>query len=367
MSFLGAGLRFGCTACGKCCVSKAANVFVNQAEVKAMAAVLKMDAFEFVREYTEDRENVASADETLLTSIKNVNGACALLSREDRRTCTVYSARPVQCQTYPFWTSNVIGEAEWRAEAVRCEGISARAPLVPAADIARQLIVSQIHARGVGENWTHEQSTALLDEAVAASPSMVPDFLDEFAATYSSRILHESPLARVVDTTLPSAAAASDDNGGGDGPASTVRRLEFCGSPHVSQTEMRLDEDGRPDHAHLVFSVHRAMGVAALLAVKSLDAPSARVWVLGAGGGALPAFLRLHAPDCRVDAVEPSAEVLRLAADFFALDFTSGRGRGAGARRGDCRHVRRRIRARARHARAALSAGPARASLSPRS
>jgi len=80
-------------------------------------------------------------------------------------------------------------------------------------------------------------------------------------------------------------------------------------------------DDSRVDHTQLVMPVHRAMGVLALLAAKSIEEEKRcpRVWVLGAGGGALPSFLVSRAPDCRVDAVEPSLEVLKLAVDYFDL------------------------------------------------
>jgi Fe-S-cluster containining protein len=37
--------------------------------------------------------------------------------------CTVYSARPRQCRTFPFWSDNVADPASWRRVAEECEGI----------------------------------------------------------------------------------------------------------------------------------------------------------------------------------------------------------------------------------------------------
>lgn len=37
--------------------------------------------------------------------------------------CSVYEARPVQCSTYPFWSTLVETEGSWREEARDCPGI----------------------------------------------------------------------------------------------------------------------------------------------------------------------------------------------------------------------------------------------------
>ena len=37
--------------------------------------------------------------------------------------CSVYSARPLQCRTYPFWSHIVDSEEQWAREAAECPGI----------------------------------------------------------------------------------------------------------------------------------------------------------------------------------------------------------------------------------------------------
>ena len=184
------GLKFSCTQCGKCCRGQT-NVFVNSSEVQAMASHLNLDPFEFVRKYAEDR----TIDDETFTSIKNVNGSCALLS-DDGKTCIVHPVSPVQCKTYPFWTSHVMGKSEWTAEATRCEGITLTSPTssTPSTsaavetttpiDIAKQLIISQIHDRGVGENWTYETSRELLEDTHRNSPEDLTEFLDEVSKSF---------------------------------------------------------------------------------------------------------------------------------------------------------------------------------------
>ncbi len=35
----------------------------------------------------------------------------------------MYEARPIQCSTYPFWSSIVSSESAWESEAIDCPGI----------------------------------------------------------------------------------------------------------------------------------------------------------------------------------------------------------------------------------------------------
>ena len=37
--------------------------------------------------------------------------------------CTIYSARPLQCQSFPFWASNLLSEKAWESASLTCPGI----------------------------------------------------------------------------------------------------------------------------------------------------------------------------------------------------------------------------------------------------
>ncbi len=64
------------------------------------------------------------------------SGRCAFLDKEDR--CRIYSVRPRQCRTYPFWPEVLVCRSAWQAEARFCEGIDGGA-VVPLARIKRAL------------------------------------------------------------------------------------------------------------------------------------------------------------------------------------------------------------------------------------
>lgn len=40
------------------------------------------------------------------------------------RKCSVYTARPGQCRSYPFWPAVLSSEEAWNHEAKYCEGIN---------------------------------------------------------------------------------------------------------------------------------------------------------------------------------------------------------------------------------------------------
>lgn len=111
----GKGLSFGCTQCGNCCTNRGAYAFVllTEPDIAAITAFLKIGRREFLERYCTD----AVGKVTLRTD----SPACAFL-REDHR-CAIYSARPKQCATWPFWREN-LEKAVWEEEVARvCPGI----------------------------------------------------------------------------------------------------------------------------------------------------------------------------------------------------------------------------------------------------
>lgn len=115
------GLRFSCTQCGACCTGFPGYVWLNKTEIEELAHHLNLSKEEFLKCYT-----------------RNIKGRISLL--EDPNTydciflknkkCSVYTKRPKQCQTYPFWPSILSSEKSWEEEKCRCEGIQEKAELL---------------------------------------------------------------------------------------------------------------------------------------------------------------------------------------------------------------------------------------------
>lgn len=108
------GLAFECTGCGDCCSGAPGFVWVDESEIAALAIEMEMsvDAFEhkFVRQVGIEKSLVEYPD-----------GDCIFL-HPDTRKCTVYAARPTQCRTWPFWSSNLRRKSDWKQTCEICPG-----------------------------------------------------------------------------------------------------------------------------------------------------------------------------------------------------------------------------------------------------
>ena len=125
------GLSFKCTGCGQCCTGSPGYVWVNESEAQAIADALKIDLETFVKKYTRRIGNRLSLKENSKTY------DCVFL--KDLK-CTIYTARPKQCRTFPWWPENLESREAWEEAKSRCEGIEhAEAPLIPLSEIKQSL------------------------------------------------------------------------------------------------------------------------------------------------------------------------------------------------------------------------------------
>ena len=108
------GLRFACTGCGDCCGGGPGYVWVNQAEIDALAARVGMTPEAFEKKYVNQIGVRRSLKEKR-------NYDCVFLDGETRR-CTVYEQRPRQCRTWPFWDSNLKSPDDWKHTCSACPG-----------------------------------------------------------------------------------------------------------------------------------------------------------------------------------------------------------------------------------------------------
>jgi Fe-S-cluster containining protein len=128
------GLRCTCTRCGHCCTGEPGHVWVEDADLSAIAAHLGEPADEVKALYTRWTARGRSLRE-------KPNGDCVLYDRV--RGCTVYEARPPQCRTWPFWESNVETVERWQQTCEACPG-SGQGELIPVEEITRRLRVIRL-------------------------------------------------------------------------------------------------------------------------------------------------------------------------------------------------------------------------------
>jgi len=129
------GLKFECTGCGGCCTGAPGYVWVNKAEIEAMAKLVDMTVEQFEKHYVR----LVGIRKSL---IEHANGDCVLLDNQ-QHSCRVYSVRPRQCRTWPFWESNLKTEDHWEDMAEHCPGAN-RGAVVPLRKIRSQLGVMKV-------------------------------------------------------------------------------------------------------------------------------------------------------------------------------------------------------------------------------
>jgi hypothetical protein len=128
------GLRFRCTRCGNCCTGEPGAVWVSEEEVAAIAAHRGEPVEEVKGLYTR----LVNRKRTLR---ERLNGDCVFFDRT--AGCTVYTVRPRQCRTWPFWESNVETPEAWRRTCEVCPG-AGQGALIAAEEIVRRIQVIRL-------------------------------------------------------------------------------------------------------------------------------------------------------------------------------------------------------------------------------
>eukprot|EP01034_Spumella_vulgaris_P029966 gene29966-37106_t len=207
-----------------------------------------------------------------------------------------------------------------------------------------------IHNRGLDTDWTYEESVEHLQDSMLQDPKALDEFADDFFSMHFSKIRYETKNILVVDSTTPAPPSSSSAN-----------VFEANDDDEEVQSEVRLQsvEDLRTgeisykvDHSVLSLPVHKVIADIFLNHILKLHVYSQRferllqkssvmtpykakdihVALLGAGGCVLPSHIlhilgrkastsALPLPKVRFDAVEPDAEVLKVATSHFDAHF----------------------------------------------
>jgi hypothetical protein len=118
------GLAFECGQCGRCCAGpNEGYVWVTDEEITAIGEFLGLSAQEVRRQYvrrTDSRHTLIERPD---------NHDCIFLSAAGEgagaaRGCRIYSVRPAQCRTWPFWPGNLADSDSWSRAAQRCPGVN---------------------------------------------------------------------------------------------------------------------------------------------------------------------------------------------------------------------------------------------------
>ncbi len=128
------GLRFTCTQCGHCCTGEPGFVWVDDADLAAIA----QHRGETLDEVRGLYSRWTPRGRTLR---EKANGDCVFYDKNVG--CTVYPVRPPQCRTWPFWESNVADPEAWRDTCEVCPG-SGRGELISAEEITHRLKIVRL-------------------------------------------------------------------------------------------------------------------------------------------------------------------------------------------------------------------------------
>lgn len=93
---------FRCRQCGACCQGEEleGRVIVSPPEIDRIIEATGLEMREIVVPYPEYIESVEGRRFTFEWCLKNEGGKCIFLAEDGR--CSIYSARPWICRTYPF-------------------------------------------------------------------------------------------------------------------------------------------------------------------------------------------------------------------------------------------------------------------------
>jgi len=111
------GLHFNCTQCGNCCSGGPGYVWLTTAEMQQIADFLQLPFDTFTKKYVRHLRGNYSLTE-------RPDYDCIFLRRAGGKSmCSIYSVRPAQCRTWPFWEQNLESPQHWANAAGRCPGM----------------------------------------------------------------------------------------------------------------------------------------------------------------------------------------------------------------------------------------------------
>jgi Fe-S-cluster containining protein len=112
--------RFDSSVCleceGACCRGESGYIWVKYAEIEQIAGFLNLSIEDFAKIYLRKVKHRYSLIEK---KIGESDFACIFFDEKVNR-CAIYSVRPLQCRTFPFWESFKNNSEEVKRE---CPGI----------------------------------------------------------------------------------------------------------------------------------------------------------------------------------------------------------------------------------------------------
>jgi Fe-S-cluster containining protein len=123
------GLQFTCSQCGNCCTGGPGHVWVSDEELDRLAEYLKLSRQQVIEQFCRHVNGKYTLDERRTAEGKY---DCIFLKETKpattgspaRKSCSIYSVRPLQCRTWPFWPSLLASKLAWDHAGQTCLGIN---------------------------------------------------------------------------------------------------------------------------------------------------------------------------------------------------------------------------------------------------
>ena len=98
----GFGFSFDSKACetceGNCCIGESGYIWVSPTDIQNIAGFLSEDIDKFYEKYIQKVKYKFS-----LKEIEYNDGLKCVFFDEQKKGCSIYPVRPIQCRTFPFW------------------------------------------------------------------------------------------------------------------------------------------------------------------------------------------------------------------------------------------------------------------------
>jgi Fe-S-cluster containining protein len=156
------GLHFKCQRCSGCCRHSPGFVFLSFEDLDHLLAATGLTLPEFRKSYVRV---VLIGRFARLSLVEKANYDCIFW---ENGGCLVYDHRPLQCRSFPFWSSLLSSEGVWEEHKKSCSGIG-QGPVHPGDEI---------------EVWLHLRLAERLVEIDSARPD---DFEKSFADYLENR------------------------------------------------------------------------------------------------------------------------------------------------------------------------------------
>jgi Fe-S-cluster containining protein len=116
--FYESGLKFSCKRCSACCRYESGYVFLSENDMTKLLNHLKMEKNDFMKTYCRWIRQPGNKE---FLSLKEKSGKDCIFWDDG---CTVYTGRPLQCVSFPFWADVVVSAKSWAAAASGCPGMN---------------------------------------------------------------------------------------------------------------------------------------------------------------------------------------------------------------------------------------------------